>query len=269
MRICDFIRFKAKRIDNVTAQLIETNTTDNFSHELACGATGILGLIGFAKQRDFSLIRIDMANSGNVTADKNRVVGYGTWFLYEGERNDFIKENYSELLIDICKKSIKSKFKKEPVNIPLPQVFLQTGASFVTLEKHGNLRGCIGSIIPHRPLIEDLILNAQHSAFADPRFRPVEEIEIEDLEIAISLLSIPKPMSFSGEQDLLNQIRPFVDGIIIKDKGRQAVYLPSVWEQLPDKIEFLNSLKVKAGLPANYFSNTLETYKFETAYIKK
>lgn len=259
---------KAKRIDDLTAQLIETNTTDNFSHELACGATGILGLIGFAREKNYSLIRIDMANSGDVTSDKNRVVGYGCWFLYEGERNNFIKEYYSDFVLDICKKSIESKFKQKPITVQLPQVFLQMGASFVTLEKQGRLRGCIGSIVPHRRLIEDLMYNAKNSAFSDPRFRPVEENEIEELDIAISLLSMPKPMSFKNEDDLLNQIRQNIDGIIIKDKGHQAVYLPSVWEQLPDKTDFLNSLKMKAGLPANHFSDTFEAFRFETVYIK-
>lgn len=259
---------KAKMVDNYTAQLIETCTTDNFSHELACGATSILGLIQFAKEHNYSLIRIDMSNSGDATFDKSRVVGYGCWFLYEGERNEFIKENYSDFVLNLCRESIKTK-SVDISKIVYPKVFSEYGAVFVTLEKFGNLRGCIGSILPRRSLIEDIISNSQNAAYSDPRFKPVEKNEIKDLNIAVSLLSIPKPMKFKDEADLLNQIRKGIDGIIIKDKEHQAVYLPSVWELIPDKKEFLNSLKVKAGLPPNHFSKTFEAYRFETVYIKE
>lgn len=258
----------AKRVDGYTAQLIETNTCDNFSHELACGATGILGLIKFAQDKNYSLIRIDMTNSGSTTFDKERVVGYGTWFLYEGERNDFIKENYSDFVLDLCRKAIKDKHF-DVSGIAYPQVFSEMGAAFVTLEKENRLRGCIGSIIPQRSLIQDIVMNARNAAYNDPRFNPVEKSEIKDLHIAVSLLSIPKPMKFKDEQDLLNQIRKDVDGIIIRDGGHQAVYLPSVWEQLPDKREFLNTLKMKAGMSPNHFSKTFEAYRFETSYIKE
>lgn len=258
----------AKKVDNYTAQLIETCTTDNFTHELACGATGILGLIEFAKSKGYSLIRVDMSNSGATTFDNQRVVGYGAWFLYEGEKNQFIKENYSDFILKLCHDAIKSK-SFDISKVAYPQVFSEYGATFVTLEKFGNLRGCIGSIIAHRPLIEDLVINSQNSAYSDRRFEPVSRGEIKDLKVAVSLLSAPKPMKFKDEADLLNQIRPFVDGIIIKDKNYQAVYLPSVWELIPDKKQFLNSLKVKAGLKENHFSDTFEAYRFETVYIKE
>lgn len=258
---------KAKKVDAYTAQLIETGVCDNFAHELACGATGIAGLLQFANDKNYSLIRIDMSNSSSTTFDRNSVVGYGCWFLYEGERNDFIKKYYSDFVLDLCRKSIKNK-SLDISKMVYPQVFSEYGATFVTLEKNGNLRGCIGSIIPHKTLIEDLVSNAKNSAYSDPRFNPVEKNEIKDLSIAVSLLSIPKPMTFKNEEDLLNQIRENVDGIIIRDNDYQAVYLPSVWEQIPNKKDFLNSLKVKAGLPPNHFSKTFQAYRFETVYIK-
>ena len=259
---------KAKQVDAYTAQLIETGTENNFVHELACGATGILGLIRFSNANNYSLIRIDMTNSGNVSNDKERVVGYGTWFLWEGKKNEFLKKYYSEFILNLCKAAIMAKFTKKQITVNCPQVFLQPGATFVTLEKNNYLRGCIGSIIAHRTILEDILKNAQSAAFADPRFAPVAENELSELQIAVSLLSVPKQMTFEGEEDLLNQIQPYKDGIIIKDKGHQAVYLPSVWEQLPDKKAFLNSLKVKAGLKENHFSDTFEAYRFETVYVK-
>ena len=257
----------AKRVDNYTAQHIETCSEDNFTHELACGATGILGLMKFAKENNYSLIRIDMTNSSSSTFDKERVVGYGTWFLYEGERNDFIKKYYSDFILNLSREAIKNSSVK-PSEITYPQVLSEYGAVFVTLEKNGNLRGCIDSIIPHRTLIEDIITNAQNAAYKDPRFNPVQKKEIDELSIAVSLLSYPVPMQFKDEDDLLNQIRPNIDGIIIKDGNYQAVYLPSVWEQIPDKKDFLNSLKVKAGMSPNHFSKSFEAYRFVTSYIK-
>lgn len=259
---------QAKKVDSLTAQMIETLDTKDFDSHQACGMTGILGLVEFAKSRDFSLIRIDMTNSASVTKDTKNVVGYGSWFLYEGVKNEFLKKYYSKFIIDLCKMSIKARFEENETGVSYPKVLDESGASFVTLEKDGDLRGCIGSIIAHRSLIGDLISNSQNAAFFDPRFNPVTKDEIDSLQIAVSLLSDPVPIEFSDEADLLFKIRPFKDGIIIKDANRQAVYLPSVWEQLPDKKEFLNSLKIKAGLRPDYFSKTFEAYRFEAVYIK-
>ena len=259
---------KAKQIDTVTAQMIESGNIEEFQYQQACGALGIVGLALFSNENNYSLIRIDMENSSSTTGDKTSVVGYGCWFLYEGKTNDYLKKYYTKAILDLCKIAISSRFENKETQIKYPQVFNQLGASFVTLEKNNHLRGCIGSIIAHRSLILDIVSNAQNAAFKDPRFNPVEKSEVEQLQIAVSILSEPKKMNFKDEEDLLNQMRPNIDGIIIKDKGYQAVYLPSVWEQLPDKKEFLNTLKIKAGLSADYFSDTFEAYRFETVYIK-
>lgn len=260
---------EARRIDSITAEMIETKNMDGFTPGQACGAVGVCALVNFIKDKGYSLIRVGMVNSGDVTGDDSRVVGYGSWFLCEGEKNAFIKKYFSEFVIDVCRGSIIAGLDEEtPKFETVPEVFNELGASFVTLEKNGNLRGCIGSILAHRPLIDDLIKNAQNSAFSDPRFQPLRKDEFKDLSIDVSLLSTPEKMDFKDEADLLTQIRPFIDGIIIKDGGYQAVYLPSVWEQLPEKDVFLNSLKIKAGIPPQHFSDTFEAYRFTTEYIK-
>lgn len=258
----------AVKIDTFTAQLIENGICENFTPNNACGVVGILGLIKFANKNKFSLIRIDTTNSSSVTGDTSKVVGYGTWFLFEGEKNTFLKEYYSDFILNLCKRSLNAQFDSGRLEVKFPKVFAEGGACFVTLEKNNQLRGCIGSIIPHRSLIEDIVINAQHAAFKDYRFNPVTKEEIPELQIAVSLLSIPQKISFKDEEDLMEQIRPFKDGIIIRDGNHQSVYLPSVWEQLPDKKDFLRSLKVKAGLAPDYFSNNFEAYRFETVYIK-
>ena len=260
---------KAKELDYHTAQMIETGNINSFKYEQACGAVGIYGLVEFANKHNYSLIRTDMNNSSVVTGDKSRVVGYGTWFLYEGSKNKFIKEKYSDFMLKLCRDVIKSRYTNEPVYTNAPPVFDEAGACFVTLKKNNNLRGCIGSIIAHQALINDLILHAEDSAYRDPRFSPVQFPEIAELKIDISLLSAPKPMQFKDEEDLLNQMIPYKDGIIIRDKDKQAVYLPSVWEEIPDKKMFLQTLKMKAGMNPDHFSDTFEAFRFETEYIEE
>ena len=259
----------AKKLDSQTAQMIESGNIDGFRFEQACGALGIAGLVDFANKNDYSIIRIDMTNSSSTTNEKSSVVGYGCWFLYEGDKNEFIKKYYSDFVINISKIILKASFTKENFSIRYPQVLDEFGACFVTLEKFGQLRGCIGSIIAHQPLMTDLIQHTKDAAFNDYRFNPVTEEELKDLKVSISVLTEPKKINFENEEDLLNKMVPNIDGIIIKDGRYQAVYLPVVWEQLPDKKEFLNSLKVKAGLSPNYFSKTFEAYRFESIYIKE
>lgn len=263
---------EAKKIDTVTAEMIETQDVSDFNSRQACGSVGVLGLVGYAKAQGFSLIRVNLQNSAVATGDKSRVVGYGTWLLFEGTKEKFVKDHFSGLLLDVCRKSILSGFDTgRPLNVEpfdFSEVLQQSGASFVTLEIDGELRGCIGSIIANQSLIEDIAKNAFASAFSDTRFPPLGREEFENLDIAISLLSAPSQMNFRDEEDLLSQIIKDVDGIIIKDGYSRAVYLPSVWEQLPDKKLFLNSLKQKAGLTPSYFSKTFEAYRFRTEYIK-
>ncbi len=140
----------------------------------------------------------------------------------------------------------------------------QPGASFVTLKREGELRGCIGSLSAQRPLVEDVAENAYAAAFSDPRFYPLQPLELHGLEIHISVLGEAEPMRFGSEHDLLEQLRPEVDGLILEEGYRRATFLPSVWEQLPDAQQFLAHLKLKAGLPPNYWSPTLKVSRYTT-----
>ncbi len=260
---------KAKETDSKTADMIEENDVSNFSFNMACGAIGVLGLCLFAKNNDFSLIRLGMKNSSDTTGDTSRVVGYGAWALYEGTKNDYIEKYYKDFILSLSKKAISSRFTEEKTTISYDAVFAQKGACFVTIQKEGGLRGCIGSIVAHRSLLEDLFYNAQAAAFNDPRFVPVSAEEVPQIKLAISLLSHPKEIEFSDEYDLIEKIQKDKDGIIIQDKGKRAVYLPSVWEEIQDKRAFLNSLKMKAGFSPDYFSQTFKAFRFSVNYIKE
>lgn len=257
---------ECRQIDTYTAAIIETGKLECFNPHQACGLTAIKGLVDFSNNNECSLIRAEMYNSGDVSEDKSRVVGYGSWFLYTNSKNEFIEKYFSKYVINAARESILASINEEDV-IPqnIPSVLTQFGASFVTLKLDGVLRGCIGSIYPTKPLILDIIDNAKNAAFQDPRFEPLSIDELEKLELSVSILSSIEKIYFKDERDLLSKIYPH--GIIITERDKRAVYLPVVWEQLPDREIFLNSLKEKAGLPPNYFSRSFEAFKFDALTI--
>jgi len=181
-----------------------------------------------------------------------------------------IKTLYSqterETLQAIARKSILSGLEKHhPLIINVaeyPQHLQAKRATFVTLNINHNLRGCIGSLTPYQALVDDIAHNAYAAAFSDPRFPAVGKQEYEQLEYHISILSDTSAMQFTSEEDLLAQIRPRIDGLILEDKGHRGTFLPSVWEQLAETEDFLSHLKQKAGLPANYWSDSIQISRY-------
>jgi AmmeMemoRadiSam system protein A len=143
-----------------------------------------------------------------------------------------------------------------------PEPLHEPRASFVTLHLDECLRGCIGSLEARRPLAEDVVYNAYGAAFEDPRFPTLTLEEFERLDIHLSILSPPEPMMFSTEADLVAQLRPHVDGLVIEEGWRRGTFLPSVWEQLSDPYQFLRHLKRKAGLPEDYWSETIRIKRY-------
>lgn len=137
-------------------------------------------------------------------------------------------------------------------------------ASFVTLQIHGQLRGCIGHLEAVQPLVVDVAENAFAAAFRDPRFEPLREDEWPAVDIHLSILTRPEPLQFNDEGDLVRQIRPGEDGLILQDGPNRGTFLPSVWESLPDPVDFLVHLKHKAGLAANHWSDRIEVYRYRT-----
>ena len=159
---------------------------------------------------------------------------------------------------------------QSPLQVDLtdyPEALREERACFVTLHIGKHLRGCIGSLVAHRPLAEDLTHNAFAAAFEDPRFPPLSHEEVEQLRIHVSVLSQSEPMHFSSEADLLNQIRLGIDGLILSEGPYRGTFLPSVWEELPDKKLFLAHLKMKAGLSADYWSDTLRIDRYTVESI--
>jgi len=151
---------------------------------------------------------------------------------------------------------------------PASQRLMAQGACFVTLLKQGRLRGCIGTLDAYRPILEDVICNAYSAAMSDPRFPPVTSEELDQLELSISVLTDPQEIMVASESELRERLVPQVDGLILQDGSHRATYLPSVWEQLPDRADFIRELKLKAGLPQDYWSSTIRCFKYRVQSIK-
>lgn len=136
------------------------------------------------------------------------------------------------------------------------------GASFVTLYHYQQLRGCIGSLHPARPLLEDVAHNAYAAAFRDPRFDPLTHAEYHDVQIEISILSPLEELDFRSERELLEQLQPNTDGLVIQYGTRKATFLPKVWENFPRKQDFLAQLKSKAGLAPDCRAEGMSCYRY-------
>lgn len=174
-----------------------------------------------------------------------------------------------EQMLEVARHSIAHGLEQgTPLRVDprqFPEKLQKRRACFVTLNRQGQLRGCIGHLEPVQTLIEDVAENAFAAAFRDPRFPPLQASETAGLSIDISVLSEPEPIEFTDQQDLLRKIRPGVDGLILEGPlGHRGTFLPSVWEQLPDRTQFLAHLKLKAGLPVDYWDDRIRVWRYTT-----
>jgi AmmeMemoRadiSam system protein A len=178
----------------------------------------------------------------------------------------FTSEQRTQLL-DVAATSIRHGLSGARLLVNLadfPEPLRALRATFVTLHLADDLRGCIGTLEARRTLVEDVAANAYAAAFEDPRFGPLRAVEFEQLQIHISVLSPAQPLVFESEQDLLAQLRPGVDGLILEERHARGTFLPSVWEQLPEPLDFLRHLKRKAGLPVDYWSAQVRISRYTT-----
>jgi len=145
----------------------------------------------------------------------------------------------------------------------------EPGATFVTLTQQGQLRGCIGSLEAHRALLHDVRENALAAAFRDPRFTPLAMEEFEVTSVEVSLLTPAQPLAFRDEADFMAQLRPGVDGIVFQYGHHRSTFLPQVWESLPEPEQFMQQLKRKAGLPPNFWHETVSISRYEVTKWKE
>lgn len=140
---------------------------------------------------------------------------------------------------------------------------LEQGASFVTLEKAGELRGCMGSLYPIRPLVDDVRTNALNAALRDPRFPPMTAGELSAVSLEVTVLSLPEPIVFGSEEEAIAALRPYRDGVVLIFEQRRSTLLPQVWDSLLTAHRFLACLKQKAGLPADFWHRAVRLERYD------
>jgi AmmeMemoRadiSam system protein B/AmmeMemoRadiSam system protein A len=258
-------------------------------HE-ACGAAPLAGALLVARRHRLAARLLDLRNSGDTAGDRARVVGYAA-VAFEptgDEAADADAEADADAaaaagangpngpngadeddrllgraLLARARNAIASALGHATVPEPAHARLDAPGATFVTLRRGGELRGCIGTLSAERRLHEDVRRHAVAAAFEDPRFAPLAHAEVAQVEIEVSLLGEPEPLAARSEAHALQQLRQGRDGLILEWRGRRATFLPQVWQQLPGPAEFLRHLKRKAGLPADFWAEDLKLARYE------
>ena len=218
------------------------------------------------------------ANSGDITGDNSAVVGYSAIAFVEqhekdknNEKKELLAKEEQKTLLKLARNTIETYLKtgKKP-NVDetkLTPTLKKVQGCFTTLNKNHDLRGCIGHILPQEELYKCVMDNAISAAVSDPRFNQVGYNELKDIKIEISVLTVPKKLKFSSGEDLKNKLRPMIDGVVLKKGWHQSTYLPQVWEQLPNKEEFLSSLCVKGGMDSNCWQDTKTEVSTYQAFV--
>jgi len=280
----------ARERDLSCVRAICTLDEEKMAEQEACGKIPILVVMHLARKFGWHPVLFDYRNSGDTTGDKTRgVVGYAAIGFYADEQtttssSDVTKSGKGGAGEEIQKKTQEVKAVTAETTVGLtreegrllvriaraaleeavryrrrlhvdvttiPMTLREKKGCFVTLTIHGELRGCIGHIFPKEPLYEAVIDNAWAAALEDPRFPPVAPYELPHIEVEVSVLTVPRPLPFSSPEDLLAKLRPHRDGVVLKIGSAMATFLPQVWEQLPDKEQFLAHLSRKAGCAAD------------------
>lgn len=173
------------------------------------------------------------------------------------------------MLLSLARESIREGLESgHPTAVETdlwPAPLQARGASFVSLHRaDGSLRGCIGTLQRRQSLVADVAEHAYAAAFRDPRFPPLTPGELAPITIELSVLSEPEPLPVSSEAELLASVQPGEDGLILEDGAHRGTFLPAVWASLPEPEDFVRELKRKAGLPPDYWSDTLNVRRYRT-----
>jgi AmmeMemoRadiSam system protein A len=184
-------------------------------------------------------------------------------------RTDVPHTEAAATLLPIARASIAAQLGKAHASDESAAWLRAPGASFITLNLDKKLRGCIGSLKPHRPMLDDVKANALAAAFKDPRFKPLTAAEYEHIEVEISLLSALTALHFADETSALAQLKPRVHGVIFEYGHHRSTYLPQVWDTFTDPAMFLATLKQKAGLPPNFWEAGVKIHTYTVAKLRE
>ena len=267
---------RARAIDGATVQRVLA-LDPRLHHDEACGATPLAGALIAAKAHGLEARLLDLRNSGDTAGDRSRVVGYAAVAFEPAaaatDRDDEAAADadpaLGSALLARARNAIADALDLPTRAEPHHAALARPGATFVTLQQRGELRGCIGSLEPYRPLEHDVRANALAAAFRDPRFEPVAAQEVASLHIEVSLIGPAQPLAVRDEGEAHRRLRPHVDGVILEWRGRRATFLPQVWEQIGTPDAFLRALKRKAGLAADFWAGDLRLHRYEVRKFKE
>jgi AmmeMemoRadiSam system protein B/AmmeMemoRadiSam system protein A len=243
---------KALALDNYSIQAIMSRNREGLAQAETDGNQVLETLLALAERRGWEPTFLMSRNSGDVSGDKSRVVGYASIVFHEPFS---LTEQEKLELLGFTRQCIEEHLRDGRASEPEAEwlerypIFRIPRAVFVTLEKKGRLRGCQGELISRRPLYAGVMTAAINAAVRDPRFPPVREGELADLDVSISVLDHPCRMSVSRPEEYLEMLRPLKDGVILIHEGKRSTYLPQVWKDLPDPEQFLSRLSLKQGAP--------------------
>ncbi|HEY3323798.1 MAG TPA: AmmeMemoRadiSam system protein B [Planctomycetota bacterium] len=255
---------EAKKLDKDCLKSICELDPKALASQEACGKAPVMSLVQIAKRKGWKPKLLDYRNSGDVTGEKSSVVGYAAIAFYDrgpdtpvGDRDKSVAATFTAdervFMLKLARKALTDVVNRKPLPVPaekdVPEKLREKKGCFVTLTTNGQLRGCIGHILPYEELYKALCDNAESAALKDTRFDPVETKELDGIKVEVSVLTAPQPLEFSSPEDLLKKLRPNVDGVVLRLGTRSATFLPQVWEQIEGKEDFLNHLSAKAGMP--------------------
>jgi MEMO1 family protein len=259
----------ARAKDDATRGLIETGRWDELGPANACGYAALKGAMRFAESLRMRSTGIAFATSDQAGGSRDRVVGYGA-FAFEHPNVARLESADRDRLVAAASASLDfaaSRGGTAPDVVPatgLPPGLTARRAAFVTLERGATLRGCVGSLFAQRSLVADVGVNAAKAGFGDPRFAPLTRAELRDLTIKISVLSPATPIPCRSEEELIDALRPDRDGLLLRDGRAAALFLPSVWREVPSPVDFIRLLKKKMGVATDHWSATMTASRFST-----
>ena len=270
---------EARARDRATIERVLRLDADLDADE-ACGAAPLAGALVAARRHGLAARLRDLRNSGDTAGDRRRVVGYGAVAFeprHAGRASDGEAQaadgddshaaaedrHLGPALLSRARNAIAAVLGLAAAAEPDHPALDRPGATFVTLRHEGALRGCVGTLQARQPLHEDVRTHAAAAAFDDPRFPPLAAEEFAQLQIEVSVLGEAEPLAASSETEARATLRRGIDGVILEWRGRRATFLPQVWEQLPQAGAFLNALKLKAGLPPDFWAEDLRLSRYQ------
>ncbi len=245
---------KARQLDGYTVAAVMSRDRSALAHARTDGNHVLETMLVLAQRRGWEPTLLMTRNSGDVSGDRSRVVGYSAIVFHEPLS---LTEREKLALLAFARDSVEERVRNgrvlEPERgwIDSHPIFRIPRGVFVTLEKEGRLRGCIGEIVSRKPLYLGVRDAAISAAVKDTRFQPVRADELDDLSISISVLDYPSRLYVNRPEEYLDLLRPGRDGVVMVHEGRRSTFLPEVWSDVPHPEEFLARLAIKQGAPAD------------------